>query len=324
MRSPNSVPYLFPKPRLVLSQCLELDACRYDGASIRSPLVRRLEAHVELLPVCPEVAVGLGVPREPIRLVGRRGRTVLIQPATGRDLTEPMDAFASRYLSELPEVEGFLLKSRSPSCGIHGVKVFPDNLASTPQTRATGKFATAVMQKFPDHPVEHEGRLTNPRILDHFLTGLFALAGIRHAQGEDGSAAGLAYIDSQHQLTRIIFSSSARASLDQIVTDGRSHAEKAWRAYMEVFRRAWAEAPQQAGHHEVIRDVVVRLEERTSLAERKLLEGLCEEFRAGRVLRSEVVAYLRNLAEGCGFPALASQAYLNPFPESVVDSDDLE
>ena len=101
-------------------------------------MVRRLAAHVELMPICPEVAVGLGVPREPIRLVRRRGRTVLIQPTTGHDLTEPMHDFTSRYLGELPEVEGFLLKARSPSCGIHGVKVFPGAHAALPVGRDAG------------------------------------------------------------------------------------------------------------------------------------------------------------------------------------------
>src|SRR5687768_3485517 len=125
----------FARPRLVVSRCLDLDACRYNAAVIHTPLVRRLEAVVDLVPVCPEVEVGLGVPRAPIRLVRRGGATALLQPTTGRDLSLEMAAFAERFLAGLPEVEGFLLKARSPSCGVHGVKVFSDAATEAPEGR---------------------------------------------------------------------------------------------------------------------------------------------------------------------------------------------
>ena len=312
----------FARPRLVLSQCLELDACRYDGASIRAPVVRRLAAHVELMPICPEVAVGLGVPREPIRLVRRRGRTVLIQPTTGHDLTEPMHDFTSRYLGELPEVEGFLLKARSPSCGIHGVKVFPGAHAALPVGRDAGQFAAAVLARFPDHPVEHERRLTNPRLLDAFLTGLFTLAGVRCARDQDGSAAGLVALHSRHQLTGIMFSSQDRNGLDRIVEESDANAEEAWRAYAVAFRRAWARTPGAAGHLKAIQYVTRHLGKRLSPAEGRRLDGLREGFRSGGVLRSALVAFLRELVARCGLDRLAGQVYLNPYPPALGEVAD--
>lgn len=322
MRTPRSDPPSFARPRLVLSRCLELDACRYDGESVRAPVVRRLASHVELVPICPEVAVGLGVPREPIRLVRRGGGTALIQPATGRDLTEPMHDFASRYLRELPEVDGFLLKARSPSCGIHGVKVFLGETAAIPAGRDAGKFAAAVLGNFPDHPVEHEGRLTNPRLLDDFLTGLFTIADVRRARHQNGSATGLVDLHSRHHLTRIMFSPQDQSALDRIVEESYSHAEEAWCAYTKVFRRAWARAPRPAGHLKVIQYVSNHLRERLSLAEGGQLNGLREGFRSGRVLRSALVACMRGLVLGCGLDRLARQAYLNPYPTEVGEVAD--
>ena len=310
----------FARPKLVLSHCLELEACRYDGTSIRAPVVRRLEAHVELIPICPEVAVGLGVPRSPIRLVGNRGGTVLIQPTTGRDLTEPMHDFASRYLSALPEVEGFLLKSRSPSCGIHGVKVFEGAHATVPEGRDTGKFAAAVIARFPDHPVEHEGRLTNLRLLDDFLTSLFALAGLRSARDQDGSVTGLLALHSLHYLTRIMFSSQDQKSLNRIVEESSSHAERAWCAYTEAFRRSWAGVQRAAGHSKVIQHVTNHLGGRLTLTEGRRLDGLLEGYRAGRVLRSVLVAGLRGSALKYGLDQLAAQAYLNPYPAGLDEA----
>jgi uncharacterized protein YbbK (DUF523 family)/uncharacterized protein YbgA (DUF1722 family) len=274
------------------------------------------------MPICPEVAVGLGVPREPIRLVRRQGGTALIQPATGRDLTEPMHDFASRYLRELPEVDGFLLKARSPSCGIHGVKVFLGATAAIPAGRDAGKFAAAVMGRFPDHPVEHEGRLTNPRLLDDFLTGLFTIADVRRARHQNGSATGLVDLHSRYYLTRIMFSPQDQNALDRIVEESYAHAEGVWRAYTEVFRRAWVRAPRAAGHLKVIQYVASHLGERLSLAEGRRLNGLREGFRSGRVLRSALVACLRGLVLSCGLDRLARQAYLNPYPADLGEVAD--
>ena len=233
-----------------------------------------------------------------------------------------MHDFASRYLRELPEVEGFLLKARSPSCGIHGVKVFLGARAALPAGRDAGKFAAAVLRRFPDQPVEHEGRLTNPRLWDDFLTGLFALAGVRCARGQDGSASGLVALHLRHHLTRIMFPSQDKNVLDRIVEESDTNAEEAWRAYTEVFRRAWARAPRAVGHWNVIQYVTSHLGERLSPAERTRLDGLREGFRSGRVLCSALVACLRGLVLSCGLDRLAGQAYLNPYPTDLGEAAD--
>lgn len=116
----------FPKPVLVLSRCLELEPCRYNGERIPFDLVRELEPWVEYRPVCPEVEIGLGVPRDTIRLVAAGKRTLLVQPATGRDVTTAMETFASGFVGGAGGVDGFILKSRSPSCGLGGSRCTTD------------------------------------------------------------------------------------------------------------------------------------------------------------------------------------------------------
>jgi uncharacterized protein YbbK (DUF523 family) len=80
----------FAKPQVVVSKCLGFAACRYDGAMISDDFVRRLAAHVTFRPVCPEMEIGLGCPRDPIRVVLAGKELRLMQPATGRDVTEAM------------------------------------------------------------------------------------------------------------------------------------------------------------------------------------------------------------------------------------------
>jgi len=113
------------KPIVVVSKCITFSPVRWDGTIIASEFVEKLKPYVEFVPVCPEVEVGLGVPRSPIRLVSKDGRIRLIQPSTGLDLSEKMEAFAERFLGSLNDVDGFILKSASPSSGFRNVKIYP-------------------------------------------------------------------------------------------------------------------------------------------------------------------------------------------------------
>jgi len=141
------------KPRIVVSKCLGFAACRYDGTMMRCEAVEQLAARVEFVPVCPEMEIGLGCPRDRIRVVEVGGVRRLIQPSTGRDLTREMVEFARRFLDGVGRVDGFILKSRSPSCGIADTKIFAGPQDETPPRLGTGLFAAEVVARFPDIPV---------------------------------------------------------------------------------------------------------------------------------------------------------------------------
>jgi uncharacterized protein YbbK (DUF523 family) len=147
------------RPVLVVSRCLLGRRCRYDGTVISCPAIERLKSRVRLVPVCPEVEIGLGVPRAPIRIVRQHGRVSLVQPATGQKLTRRMNAFARRFLDSLPEVDGFVLKSRSPSCGNRDAPAYASATAARSVTRGAGFFAEAVRRRLPTMPVVDETQL---------------------------------------------------------------------------------------------------------------------------------------------------------------------
>ncbi|MBT3435363.1 MAG: DUF1722 domain-containing protein [Nitrospinaceae bacterium] len=169
----------FPRPTLVISRCLELTPCRYDGARVPFDFINHLLPHVKLLPVCPEVEIGLGTPREPIRLIRPGSATLLLQPKTGARLTRKMRSFAKEYLAGISTADGFILKSRSPSCGIRDTKIFPNLHATHPIDKGAGLFAEAVLTKFGHLAIEDEARLTSPANREHFLSKLFTLAAFR-------------------------------------------------------------------------------------------------------------------------------------------------
>jgi len=162
-------------PRIGISQCLLGENVRYDGGHKRdSVLIETLGRHVEWVPVCPEVEVGLGTPREPMHLVGDLDAPRLVTINTGVDHTEAMHRFTQKRVRELEalNLSGFVFKSASPSCGITGVALF--NAQGKEMRDGVGLFARAFMEHFPDMPVEEESGLHNPQAVKIFLERVLA------------------------------------------------------------------------------------------------------------------------------------------------------
>ena len=154
------------KPRVGISRCLLGDCVRYDGGHKLEPsLIDALEADVEWVPLCPELEVGMGVPREPIHLVADRaaGRR-LVGVSSGIDWTARMTGWAATRLKELAalDLSGFVLKSRSPSCGLRDVPVLG-------AVAGPGLFASLLVDAMPELPVEEEDRLRDRSAREVFL-----------------------------------------------------------------------------------------------------------------------------------------------------------
>jgi FdhD protein len=164
--------------RIGISSCLLGDEVRFDGGHKRdAPLLEAFAPHVEWVRVCPEVEIGMGVPREPVRLVQSGAELRMIAVHTGTDHTEAMREFAARRVQALAamDLRGYVLKSDSPSCGLHGVKVFDVNGGDAePARRGTGLFAAALTSAFPDLPIAEERQLADPASRASFLDRVMA------------------------------------------------------------------------------------------------------------------------------------------------------
>ena len=161
--------------RIGISACLLGEEVRYDGGHKRAQfLIDAFGSAVEWVSVCPEVEAGFGTPREPVQLLRDGGSIRLVAVTTRRDLTAPMDDFVCRRLPELrgEELSGYVLKANSPSCGLEGVSVLDRNGVVVDSSR--GMFADALIRQFPQLPIEDEGRLADPRLLEEFVRRVFA------------------------------------------------------------------------------------------------------------------------------------------------------
>jgi len=161
--------------RIGVSSCLLGDPVRFDGGHKRDAfLTDELAAFVEFVRVCPEVELGLGVPRPAIRLETEGGRVALVDPAHGADHTEAMIRLARQRVHQLERLalSGYVLKSDSPSCGMEGVEVWRKGGQHPREGR--GLFAAELMRRLPNLPVEDERRLRDESLRDRFLERVLA------------------------------------------------------------------------------------------------------------------------------------------------------
>ncbi len=173
------------KPKIVISSCLTGESVRYDNRPVNCPFVENLSKYVDFVPVCPEVSIGLPVPRDPIIVVRGKGRIKVVNPKTGEDLTNRLLDFSKSFLSHLKGIDGFLLKSKSPSCGVSGTKTYRNENGTGFLYRGRGLFAKAVIETFPYLPVEDELRLKNWDKKFFFLLRVFLSSHLKNVKTKE-------------------------------------------------------------------------------------------------------------------------------------------
>ncbi|MFP3947569.1 MAG: YbgA family protein [Gemmatimonadota bacterium] len=322
------------RPRVVVSQCLGFAAVRYNGRVLKSRFVEALRNHVDFIQVCPEVEIGLGVPRDPIRIeverdegAGASGKPQdetsrqlrLVQPSTGRDLTAAMTGFASAYTRTLEGVDGFILKSKSPSCAFRDSKMYRAGGEGGPIGRGPGLFARAVLEAYPWAAKEDERRLTNPRLRHQFLTHLWALARLRRVEAPGGMSKLVRY-HASYEFLLVTLGPDVRARLERIVANpgSRSLSE-----LVEEYRRTLGEAlrdPPRTGHTvNALQHVFGQVSEGLDREERAYFLELLQEFRRGRTTLPALLAVLRSWAVRLDREYLDAKHFFEPYPRPLFD-----
>lgn len=205
------------RARVGISSCLLGAALRYDGGHKRDAYINEvLSHHFEFVPVCPEVAIGMGIPREPIRLV-RQGNELRVQgvhdPAL--DVTEALRRLGRRMAEELKDIAGYIFKRASPSCGMEGVTIFARE--GRPVDRGSGMYAWAFMQGQPLLPVEEEGRLKDPALRENFLERVLTYSRWQDLLNDGLTLHGLAAFHSDHQSLILAHDQAAYRRLGELV-----------------------------------------------------------------------------------------------------------
>jgi uncharacterized protein YbgA (DUF1722 family)/uncharacterized protein YbbK (DUF523 family) len=311
-----------PTPVVVVSACLGFRSCRYDGRVLPHPFVARLRKFVEFRPVCPEMEIGLGVPRHPIRIVEREGSRLLLQPATGRDVSSEMRAFSARFLAGLKGVDGFLLKSRSPSCGLGDVKIYRGEEPGARLTRGSGFFGEEVLARFRGYPIEGEARLDNLSLREHFLTRLYALSEFRQVLQNPSIESLLAY-HTRHKMQLLGYGRARSRELGRVVAAyGHGDPGPTLREYEGRLRRALARPPRRSSIIDVLLHAFGGLSDGLDPGERQSFLDTLEKYREERVPLSVSQRILEAWALRRDNRYLLGQSFLTPYPRALSEIAD--
>lgn len=312
----------FPKPRLFASRCLGFESCRYDGGIIHDAFIDKLKPYVEIITVCPEKEIELGVPRDPVRLVIQNNRKHMYQPATGRDITDKMESFTNAYLDNLEEVDGFVLKHRSPSCGLGSVKIFSGFEGKVQHSRGPGLFGEAVMKKFAGLPVEDEGRLRNFSIREHFLTRLFTIASFRELK-KHGKMKDLVDFHSNNKMLFMAYNQKQMRELGRITANpDHLNTREVINQYESHMLGLLKTMPRFTSWINMIQHAFGFISDNLEAGEKKFFLNSIEEYRDERIPLSVLIKLLNSYALRFKQDYLLRQTFLNPFPLELVDITD--
>jgi len=309
----------FVKPRIVISKCIEFDFCRYNGQIIRSDIVSKMKPHVEFLPICPEVEIGLGVPRAPIRIVERQSKKSLVQPNTGRDVSKDMHSFAQQILSSQENIDGFVLKSQSPSCGIRDVKIYPAVTPSAAIRRDAGFFGGVVLRQFPYLAVEDEMRLQNPVIREHYLTKIFTFADFRSIK-QTVSLQQLLRFHTDNKFLLMGYSQKELRILGNILANqDKQPLRNVFSEYEQHLHTAFSKAPRYTSQINVLNHAFGYVSQDLKENEKKFYASLIQKFRDGLIPLSVPINLVRSWVIRFEQPYLLPQTFFQPYPDELLD-----
>lgn len=313
------------RPKVVISKCLGFEACRYNGEMISDNFVKSLEPFVEFIFVCPEVEIGLGTPRAPVKLVSTNINPAdcsLIQPATDRDLSVKMKSFSKTFFKSLSDIDGFILKSASPSCGVKDARYYKTKEKGPAFKKGPGMFASAVLKEFPDTVIEDEGRLTNLHLREHFLTRIFTFTRFKILK-KSPSMHKMVQFQKTHKLLLLSYNQKELKNLGKIVAN---HDKEPLKNIIELYERHLSKAltrvPRRRSNINVLMHALGYVSPQLISSEKAFFLDILERYRKHQVPLSTPIEVLQSWLIRFDVQYLLNQAYFEPFPQDLISLQD--
>lgn len=305
--------------RVGISACLLGEEVRFDGGHKRDAyIIGTLGQYFEFVPFCPEVAAGLGTPRQPIRLVqtaaGVRARGV---KDPDLDPTEALAAHGDAVADQATDLCGVILKRASPSCGMERVKVYHEN--GNPLGQGRGIFAARLLDRHPLLPAEEEGRLGDPVLRENFIQRVFVFHRWRTLVAGGLTAGGLVDFHTDHKLLVMAHSQAAYRDLGRLVARaGAADLDALAAEYIHGLMTALAIRVKRRHHVNVLLHLLGYLKTHLDPGDKAELLESFEAYRAGHLPLIVPITLLRHHFRRHPEPYVQRQVYLTPHPDELM------
>jgi uncharacterized protein YbgA (DUF1722 family)/uncharacterized protein YbbK (DUF523 family) len=307
------------KTKIGVSRCLLGEKVRYDGGhKLDRYVTETLARHVDFVGVCPEVEYGLPTPREAMHLVGNPEDPRLVTTRSGIDHTDGMQKWAVQRVTKLESegLAGFIFKSRSPSSGMQGVKVYGES--GIPATKGVGLFARAFMEHFPLIPVEDEGRLNDLRIRENFLERVFVYHRWQQFRNGTRTAGDFVEFHTDHKLLILSHSPKHYTELGRLVAAARGYQGDLYKAYAGFLMEGLRLMATPRKNTNVLHHIMGYFKNQLSGDEKEELLELIGRYRRGLVPLIAPIILLNHYVRKYDQPYLKHQYYLNPHPIELM------
>jgi len=309
---------LMDKIAVGISSCLLGHEVRYNGGHKQSKFcLNHLSQVFEFHSFCPEVAIGLGVPREPIRLVDLEGEVRAIGTASDNlDVSDALLAYG-REIGLLSEsLCGYILMKKSPSCGLFSAKVYR-NEQPLPGKHA-GLFVRALQEVNPLLPLEEEGRLNDPILRENFIARVFAYHDWKSHMYTDPTPNKLVEFHSRYKYLLMAHGQKPYKKLGQMVAKaGIGDIKTLAKQYIKEFMTSITQLASRKGHTNTLYHLLGYLREEVSGTVRQELAKSIEDYRLGAVNLAVPVALLKHYLKLYGSDYIKKQAYLEPYSHDL-------
>ncbi|WP_018655610.1 YbgA family protein [Actinomadura flavalba] len=306
------------RPRVAVSSCLMGEPVRYNAGHCRHRfLTDELSPYVDYVHVCPEMEIGLGAPRPTLRLVNAESGVRLRVRDGGADHTDAVTALADRRSADLPDLDGWILKSRSPTCGTRGVPRHLEN-GMPADRRGQGVFAARLAELRPLLPIEEDGRLNDPVLRDHFVARVFAHARLRALFAGAWAPRDLVAFHSAHKLQMLAHDPARYREAGRVVADAGSRPrDELAAAYTKVFSEAFAVRPRRGRHVNAMLHLFAPMSRRLDDVRRRDVADVIDAYGRGDVPLDVPMTLLRHHARGEDITYLDAQTYFEPYPPAL-------
>jgi uncharacterized protein YbgA (DUF1722 family)/uncharacterized protein YbbK (DUF523 family) len=307
------------KIKVGISSCLLGQEVRYDGTHKHLRLATdSLSRYFEFTPVCPEVGIGMSIPRKPIRLVGdvNQPRAVAVHDESV-DYTEALTRYGEDKAAELTDLSGYIFMKNSPSCGVFRVKVYQDN-GYPDRDPGRGLYAAAFMKAHPLLPVEESGRLCDPLLRENFVTRVFAYANWQALKKEGLTAKAIIDFHARYKYCLMAHSPNQYVALGRLLADaGKQDPEDLGQHYFQALMAVLGQLASRKTHTNVLMHLQGYLKKKISPSEKQELADIIERYRIAQVPLIVPMTLLKHHFNNHPDPYIAQQAYLQPYPDEL-------